>query len=686
MAAVLPREEIDVGIFQEVQGTLRLLQSQSLQTLRHQEHLLDLMHEVKSGITQTRPAGHDNPGGWLSIFRQHGTPDALAAVDTEEVTLGDLMQESVGINLRDVDGSSWGDIFDNVPSPTSCQVSPSPLQGESRLLEGVWKKFGEQVFELGAFDGSPPQKPLSPEEFREVTFQASHSSWALDLDVLRNSQPHDPSYDHQKCLTLSEATSVESAIKPCDRRVSRESKRTSLTKLAEETAVEALNIRFVDADYGGAFGSISAKAYLNRYSDLSETEDHYKKRGIAQAIARHEGFQAISLFVIVLNGLYIGVEVDANEAERMYDSNLLFIVAENFFCLWYVLEVLIRGMAFRSIWDCFRDSAFRFDFALVVLMVGETWIFDPCLYFVVKDDFSSNFPTPLLRLFRLVRLGRVARLIQAMPELVTMMKGIFMASRAVTSSLVLVCALTYVFGIIMHMLVSDVAEVREDYFGTLPLCMWTLLVYGVLQDEIGQVLNALLDVGTLGSSVAVGVFLFFTLLSAVTVLNMLIGVLCEVVHEVRTGEKEEHFLNVMQKTILVELYKRDTGSGFISQSELLSVLSDPDLKEVLKQLNVDVAYIVELQYLFNHRPSDEKCIDVASVVELLLLFRGDQPATVRSMVIGQAYTRWALAQELSEHQQTLGRNVEALCAAILGPSSSWSMARRGENRSAPKVT
>lgn len=427
---------------------------------------------------------------------------------------------------------------------------------------------------------------------------------------------------------------------------------------------------------------------MNRYSELNggTEEDHYKKRGIAQAIARHEGFQAISLFVIVLNGLYIGVEVDANEAEHMYDANLLFIVAENLFCLWYVLEVLIRGMAFRSVWDCFRDSAFRFDFALVVLMVVETWIFDPCLYFLVKDDFSSNFPTPLLRLFRLVRLGRVARLIQAMPELVTMMKGIFMASRAVTSSLVLVCALTYVCGIIMHMLVSDFAEVREDYFGTLPLCIWTLLVYGVLQDEIGQVLNALLEVGTLGSSVAVGVFLFFTLFSAVTVLNMLIGVLCEVVHEVRTGEREEHFLTVMQKTILVELNKHDTGSGFISKSELLSVLSDRDLKEVLKELNVDVAYIVELQYLFNHRPSDEKCIDVASVVELLLLFRGDQPATVRSMVIGQAYTRWALAQELHELEQTLERNVEDLCAAMLGPSSSWSRARRGEKRSAPKVT
>ena len=47
-------------------------------------------------------------------------------------------------------------------------------------------------------------------------------------------------------------------------------------------------------------------------------------------------------------------------------------------------------------YDCLLDSWFRFGFALVLLMIGETWLFN-----------GLDLPTAPLRLLRLFRLARM---------------------------------------------------------------------------------------------------------------------------------------------------------------------------------------------------------------------------------------------------------------------------------------
>ncbi|CAJ1439371.1 unnamed protein product [Effrenium voratum] len=66
-----------------------------------------------------------------------------------------------------------------------------------------------------------------------------------------------------------------------------------------------------------------------------------------------------------------------------------------------------------------------------------------------------------LRLLRLLRLSRLVRLLREMPELLTLINGMRVAARAVSSALLLVILLNYVFAIVLLMFLADIPEVTE---------------------------------------------------------------------------------------------------------------------------------------------------------------------------------------------------------------------------------
>jgi len=70
-------------------------------------------------------------------------------------------------------------------------------------------------------------------------------------------------------------------------------------------------------------------------------------------------------------------------------------------------------------------------------------------------------------------------------------------------------------------------------------------------------------------------------MSAVLVMNMLIGVLCEVVSSVARSEKDEAAVRLVKESILLQLKKCDDGDGMISHAELNIVLQDPDSQDIL---------------------------------------------------------------------------------------------------------
>merc|ERR1711998_580691 len=131
---------------------------------------------------------------------------------------------------------------------------------------------------------------------------------------------------------------------------------------------------------------------------------------------------------------------------------MVFQAFSQFFCVYFTWELLCRFFAFQNKTDCMRDGWFKFDAFLVSTMILDTWVLMPTLSIIGGE---VTIPTQPLRMLRLFKLTRMARLMKAFPELVTMIKGLLRSLRAISSSMILVGLMVYVWAIMMHMLMKD---------------------------------------------------------------------------------------------------------------------------------------------------------------------------------------------------------------------------------------
>merc|ERR1719163_1613834 len=98
------------------------------------------------------------------------------------------------------------------------------------------------------------------------------------------------------------------------------------------------------------------------------------------------------------------------------------------------------------------------------------------------------------------------------------------------------------------------------------------------------------------------IFTVFVLLTSITLMNMLIGVLCEVVTAVGTEEKEKNDVSLVKSSLLVMLKRLDAdGSGQISKDEYATVCADPDALNTFESISVDQSYLMDLHSMTYHR-------------------------------------------------------------------------------------
>merc|ERR1711981_1271622 len=118
------------------------------------------------------------------------------------------------------------------------------------------------------------------------------------------------------------------------------------------------------------------------------------------------------------------------------------------------------------------------------------------------------------------------------PELVMMLKGLLRSLRAISSSLILVSLMVYTWAILIHSMMKDEQELndsfRDEYlldFSTVTRCMWALFLDGTLMlDNAGPLMTRLMFSQRWNLVVSGFAFFSFTLLSALLILQMLIGV------------------------------------------------------------------------------------------------------------------------------------------------------------------
>jgi len=377
---------------------------------------------------------------------------------------------------------------------------------------------------------------------------------------------------------------------------------------------------FADAE------SMKEQVRLAIHQKPYDVMEFYYEEGYAQAIARNAWFENITLGVISFNALWIAIDTDINEAATLADADPIFIFAENFFCVYFCLEWLIRFAAFEIKRNSLRDNWFIFDTVLVFCMVSETWILSAVAE-AGSMPVSDTSVLKLIRITRLSRMARMAKLLRAMPELLVLVKGMAVASRSVFYTLSLLMAIIYVFAVAFRQL-TDGLEVGDTYFSSVPHAMSSLLLQGTLPDLAVFVTN----VGREHIAIAV-MLLLFVLLASLTVMNMLVGVLVEVVSVVSAVEKEE--LNVAYvksrlKTIS-ETYGSvdEDGDNCLNAHEFRDLLLVPEAASAIKDVGVDPVGLVDFaEFIFR----DEAEITFGDFIEIILTFRGSNSCTVKDVV------------------------------------------------------
>eukprot|EP00420_Gonyaulax_spinifera_P027062 CAMPEP_0197898118 /NCGR_PEP_ID=MMETSP1439-20131203/43295_1 /TAXON_ID=66791 /ORGANISM="Gonyaulax spinifera, Strain CCMP409" /LENGTH=682 /DNA_ID=CAMNT_0043518811 /DNA_START=58 /DNA_END=2102 /DNA_ORIENTATION=+ len=367
-----------------------------------------------------------------------------------------------------------------------------------------------------------------------------------------------------------------------------------------------------------------------------EVTSFYKKTGFCQAVARSQKFEYATLSVIALNALWISIDTDLNQAEMLLGAHPVFQVAEHFFCMYFTFEWTMRFGAFQIKRNGLRDSWFVFDSIMVFMMVGETWVMTGVIIMLgggASSGFGNASILRLLRLLRLSRMARMAKLLRSMPELLILIKGMASAMRSVFFTLILLSILLYVFAIAFRQLTAD-TPAGEKYFSTIINAMHTLLIDGTLLDGTGSLVKTLEEAGV----VYVVILYMFILLSALTVMNMLIGVLCEVVSAVAATEKESITVSLVKDGILDIIDKGglDTnGDRQISKTEFEAILDNPDAVRLLNKVEVDPYALVDLaDYIFAQEDDeeDEKQLSFEDFMEVILSLRGCNICMVRDMV------------------------------------------------------
>lgn len=416
----------------------------------------------------------------------------------------------------------------------------------------------------------------------------------------------------------------------------------------EDHAAKAAHANiFVDCE------EMKRKVRENLMKPAYDVADFYHKTGLWRNIATASWFEKLTLAVIALNAMWIGVDTDWNKGDTLLEAQPQFQIAEHIFCLFFAFEWFSRFMSFRRKRDGLKDPWYVFDSILVLMMVMETWVLT-CVMLVGGGSGSGGLGNAsilrMARLARLSRMARMARLLRAMPELMILIKGIVAATRSVFFTLALLCLLMYIFAIMFTQLTKG-SGVGDEYFITVGESMYTLLVFGTLLDNITMLLN---ELGA-ESYIFGALFLMFVLLAALTLMNMLIGVLTEVVSAVAATEKESLTVTFVKNKMEQALKEIDEdGDGNISKKEFEKILESKDATEALSEVDVDVVGLVDFaDFIFadDEGGTESRKLDLCKFMEVVLQFRGSNNATVKDIVNLRKFVSNSLKTQRDELQE-----------------------------------
>mmetsp|Transcript_40405 Transcript_40405/g.79835 ORF Transcript_40405/g.79835 Transcript_40405/m.79835 type:complete len:590 (+) Transcript_40405:101-1870(+) len=368
------------------------------------------------------------------------------------------------------------------------------------------------------------------------------------------------------------------------------------------------------------------RSNIKKSPESYRVEQEYWQTGLAQKIARSPRFENLTLGVIVINAIWIAIDTDYNKAVTLLDASWEFRIADILFFGYFSVELIIRFAAFQRKTRCLCDPWFVFDSCLVMF-----YFFDPFImtFAAAVTGGGLDLPTSLLRLFRLFRLTRLVRMMRSLPELLIMIKGMVTAAASVSYTLGLLLVVTYIFAIALAQL-SIGTSFREQYFKGVGLSMYTLFIYGTILDSLAGFTDAVRE----ESTICLIVLTVFAIMSALTLMNMLVGVLCEIVSAIAIEEKETLLTEKVKGICIKVIEEIDSNhNGMVSFEEVKKLIDNEEAQRVLQTAKVNIRDLVEVAEHFFHEEGREGQLTLNVFMDMVLDCRASKKASLKDVMV-----------------------------------------------------
>jgi hypothetical protein len=187
--------------------------------------------------------------------------------------------------------------------------------------------------------------------------------------------------------------------------------------------------------------------------------------------------------------------------------------------------------------------------------------------------------------------------------------------------------------------------------------MFVLSLAGTMCDDITGVTVVFIEEGHYWMFAA---FLAFVVLSSFTALNMLLGIVCEVIVEVKEMEEEKRLLEDVREKIVDTFEALDEdGSGMISKKEFIKLTENEDVMEALALMEVKPDHLLSLSDSLFDKDNDEAGeveLEFADFLRVLVHLRPGQDASVMDVAETRKTMRRAIKKteaKLDEVRQTI---------------------------------
>jgi len=256
--------------------------------------------------------------------------------------------------------------------------------------------------------------------------------------------------------------------------------------------------------------------------------------------------------------------------------------------------------------------------------------------------------------------------LQHVPELMVIIRGIGIACRAIAVVLALLLIIIYVAAIVFRVVLEG-TPLGISRFPDVPAAMGTLLLECTLSGNRGTTLIREAFNQHLACAMLV---LVFVLLANVTIMGILTGLLVQTVKTVAEVEKEEKMVKELVRTmdqLWGHAMEQDVDfDGFISTAEFWSLMELPDTVRLLQSLDVDVEGLINV-HSFVFEQNNER-LNRSEFLRVILDLRGSRKATVKDHMETRKFIGAQLISNVEHLRHTLSQ--PSGCSSVVAVASS----------------